>query len=512
MKEQVRDILSPLSSHIILLVELHPQHPKGAELVEFLNGVAECSTSIDIRVEEGSALRLTLLKDDEPTRVVFRAIPSGHEFTSLLLALLNLDGRGKNLPDEFTQKRISSLVGEIHLTTYISLSCPNCPDVVQALNVMAIAAPNITHEMVDGAIYSDEVKSLKIQSVPTVYADGELLHVGRGSLADLLSKLESRYGVAQGGESTTRSYDITIAGGGPAGVTAALYLARKGLNIAVVTERIGGQVNETASIENIPSIVTTMGSNLAESLRQQIAQYPNVASLESRTIESVEFAEDGVKRLQIKGGEVIESSQLIVATGAEWRRLGVDGESEYIGRGVAYCPHCDGPLFQGRSVAVIGGGNSGVEAAIDLSAICNRVTLFEYMDRLNADEILQHRVHAIDNIEVFTNMETTKVIGDGEQLTAIEVKDRVSGQLSNIDLDGLFVQIGLSAHSQLFAELLSLNSSAEIEVDRNGRTSVKGVYAAGDVTDVSYKQIIIAMGEGAKAALAAFDDRVRGDI
>lgn len=509
LKEQLKGIFASLGSQYSLLAELHPQHPKGAEMVEFLRDVAECSPKIELKEAEGEALQFTILKDGNPSGVIFRAIPNGHEFTSLILAILNLDGQGKNLPDEFTTGRIKSLLGEIKLTTYMSLTCTNCPDIVQSLNIMAILSSTITHEAVDGAIYQEEVDRLNIQSVPTVFADGELLHVGRGSIADIISKLEAKYGSDSSKEAITRSYDVTIAGGGPAGSTAALYLARKGLKVAVVAERIGGQVNETVDIENIPSVAKTTGANLAADLRHHISEYPTIELLENRTIEAFE-TEDGIKRLQIKGGEIIESPRLIISTGAQWRKLGVEGEGEYIGRGVAFCPHCDGPLFKGKSVAVIGGGNSGVEAAIDLSGICSKVTLFEFMEELKADGVLQEKLRSIPNVEIHTNVATSKIIGDGTRVIAIEIKDRATEEYRLIELDGIFIQIGLSANSALFKEHLSTNRAGEIEVDRNGRTSLQGVYAAGDVTDVSYKQIIISMGEGAKAALAAFDDKIRG--
>ncbi|MFI3332761.1 MAG: alkyl hydroperoxide reductase subunit F [Rikenellaceae bacterium] len=510
LKEQVRGILSSLSSHYTLLVELHPQHPRGVEAVEFLREVAECSPKVECSVVDGEALQFSILKDGNPSGVIFRAIPNGHEFTSLLLAILNLDGQGKNLPDDFIVGRIKSLKGEISLSTYMSLTCTNCPDVVQSLNIMAIFADNITHEAVDGALYQEEVDNLGIQSVPTVYANGQLLHVGRGGVADLLTKLEAKYGVEQSGEIITRSYDVLVAGAGPAGATAALYLARKGFSVGVVAERIGGQVNETAAIENISSIVSTTGPALAADLKRHMAEYPTIEVLENRTIESVEL-EDKIKRLTVKGGEVIESRQLIIATGAQWRRLGVNGESEYIGRGVAFCPHCDGPLFKDKRVAVVGGGNSGVEAAIDLAGICSNVTIFEFLESLKADEVLQKRLRELPNVQIRTNVQTTQIIGDGAKVEAIEIRDRATGSEESVALDGICIQIGLIANSQLFSEYLPTNGIGEIEVDRNCRTTVKGIYAAGDVTDVSYKQIIISMGEGAKAALAAFDDRIRGE-
>lgn len=508
LKDQLKGLFSALESNYTFLIELDSRHPKATEMVEFMKDFAECSTKMDCKIIESSSLQFTILKDDNASGVIFRAIPNGHEFTSLILAVLNLDGKGKNLPDEFTTMRIKALKGDINLTTYMSLTCTNCPDIVQSLNIMAILGANITHSAVDGALFEEEVNQLNVQSVPTVYADGELLHVGRGGIADLLAKLEAKYGSDENVEKVTRSYDIVVAGGGPGGATAALYLARKGLKVAVVAERIGGQVNETTTIENIPSVAITTGTTLAADLRQQLSQSATIDILENRSIESVEVV-DGVKKLNIKGGEIIEAPQLIIATGANWRKLGVNGEADYIGRGVAFCPHCDGPLFKGKEVAVIGGGNSGVEAAIDLSGICSKVTVLEFMETLKADEVLQEKLHSLSNVEVFTNVQTSQILGDGSKVVGVEIKDRATEELRTIDLSGIFIQIGLSANSTLFKEFVTTNRIGEIEVDRNGRTSAIGIYAAGDVTDVSYKQIVISMGEGAKAALAAFDDKIR---
>ncbi|MFI3292748.1 MAG: alkyl hydroperoxide reductase subunit F [Rikenellaceae bacterium] len=507
LKDQVRGVFSSLVSQYTLFVG-DDKSTKADEMIDFLGDVADCSPNIILQKSEIEEVGFSILKDGKDYGIKFRAIPNGHEFTSLLLAILNLDGKGRNLPDDFTIQRIKKLQGSINLTTYVSLTCTNCPDVVQALNIMAICSNNIKHETVDGAIYKSEVDNLNIQSVPTVYADGELFHVGRGGIAELLTKLESKYGSEESHQKVIRRYDVAIAGGGAAGATAAIYLARKGLTIAVVAERIGGQVNETGAIENIPSISTIMGTKLAHNLKAQMLEYPTIDILENRTIEGAEF-DDELKKLKVKGGEIIEAPQLIIATGAQWRKLGIRGESEYIGRGVAFCPHCDGPLFKGKNVAVIGGGNSGVEAAIDLSGICKKVTLLEFMPSLKADEVLQEKVRTLGNIEIMTNVQISQIIGDGTKVTAIELIYRTTEQMVEMAMDGIFIQIGLSANSLIFYDLVAVNHIGEIEVDRNGRTSTKGVYAAGDITDVSYKQIVISMGEGAKAALATFDDKIR---
>ncbi len=508
-KEQLKAIFAELRSNYIFATSQISSHPKGTELKAMLDDIADCSANISVSESSEQGLRFEILKDGVRSGVAFRAIPNGHEFNSLLLAILNMDGRGKNLPDDFTLKRIKALKGEINLTTYMSLSCTNCPDVVQSLNIIAaLSRGNITHEAVDGALFKEEVSDKGIQAVPTVYGDGELLHVGRSTLAELLSKLEARYGAEIIAENSTKEYDLIIAGGGPAGVTAAIYTARKGLSVAIIADRIGGQVNETSLIENIPSIKETFGEKLSSNLKSHAAEY-QIDIFENRTIEVAESSSK-IKRLICKGGEYFTSSQLIIATGAIWRRLGIVGESEYIGRGVAFCPHCDGALFGGKIVAVVGGGNSGVEAAIELAGICTKVYLIEFMERLKADEILQENLKELSNVEIFTNSQTTEIVGDNSKVTSLNLRDRSSHEERNIPLDGVFVQIGMSPNSEIFRDIVEVNSTGEIYTDRNGRTSTKGIYAAGDVSEVSYKQIIIAMGEGAKAALAAFDDRIRG--
>lgn len=506
--EQLRTLFVNLSSSYTLVIKADSTHESYTQLVEILADFSSCSDKITCSIEEGEAIAFSILKEGEPTGITFRAVPSGHEFTSLILAVLNADGKGKNLPDDFTTSRIKALRGVINLTTYMSLTCTNCPDVVQALNIMALLNKGISHQAVDGAIYQEEVETLHIQAVPTVYADGKQLHVGRGSVVELLDKLEAIYGSDKLEEVQTREYDLVVAGGGPAGITAAIYSARKGLHVAVVATQIGGQVNETTAIENIPSVIETTGTQLAIDLRSHAVHY-HIDILENRTIERFEV-EGANKVLYLKGGEEIKAPQLIVATGAKWRRLNITGESEYIGRGVAFCPHCDGPLFKGKRVAVIGGGNSGIEAAIDLAATSKEVTVFEYLDSLKADTVLQEKLKSLSNVTLYTSTITTEIVGDGNKVTAIRKKDRLSGEEQTIEVEGIFVQIGLSANSSLFAPHLDTNMIGEIIVDAYCRTPIAGLYAAGDVTNIAYKQVVISMGEGAKAALTAFDDRIRG--
>lgn len=481
-------------------------------MVELLNDVAGCSDKLSCESTqvETPGLAFTLLKDGQETGVKFRGIPNGHEFTSLLLAVLNADGKGKNLPDEAIGKRIKALQGPIHLQTYVSLTCTNCPDVVQALNIMALLNPQIAHEMIDGALYQEEVDALKIQGVPSVYADGSLLHVGRGTLGELLQKLEEKYGSLpqENGEPVQREFDTIVLGGGPAGASAAIYSARKGLRVAIVAERIGGQVKETVGIENLISVPQTTGTELAGALKSHIGHYP-IEVFENRQIEKAEL-QGKEKTISVTGGETFIAPTVIIATGASWRKLNVEGEAEYIGRGVAFCPHCDGPFYQGKDVAVIGCGNSGIEAAIDLAGICRKVTVFEFADALKADRVLQEKAESLPNVEIFTSSQTTQVMGDGEKVTGIHIKNRITNEESDYPLDGIFVQIGLAANSAPFRDVLETTPIGEIKIDAFCRTALPGVYAAGDVSSVPYKQIVIAMGEGAKAALSAFDDRIRG--
>lgn len=515
--QQVTEIFRNLEADYTFRISYAPRRGESSQLIEFLNDFAGTSPRLGVETQEadGDVLAFSLLKNGKETGVTFRGIPNGHEFTSLLLAVLNADGKGKNLPDEGIARRIRALGGDIHLQTYVSLTCTNCPDVVQTLNVFALLNPNIRHEMVDGALFQSEVDKLGVQAVPAVFANGKMLHVGRGTLGELLEKLEAACpssGETENDDNTPihRNFDVLVLGGGPAGASAAIYSARKGLKVAVVAERIGGQVKETVGIENLISIPYTTGNQLADNLRSHLTHYP-IELFENRRIESADLKGKD-KRIVVKGGETFQAPALIIATGAGWRHLNVDGESEYIGRGVAFCPHCDGPFYAGKEVAVIGGGNSGIEAAIDLAGICRKVTVVEFMDTLKADQVLQDKARSLPNVDILTSTQTTEVIGNGEKVTALRLKDRTTGEVHELTLDGVFVQIGLSANSQPFRNDLEMSRIGEILIDAHCRTNVPGVYAAGDVSSVPYKQIVIAMGEGAKAALSAFDDRVRGII
>ncbi len=511
--DQLKSIFAKLNTYITFRISVKSfAGDEAREMKSFLDDVASVSPRLSVEAVTAvvEAPTFELLKDGNPTGISFCGIPNGHEFTTLLMAVLNCDGQGKNLPDPGLAERIRSLNGPIRLSTYVSLTCTNCPDVAQALNVIALLNPSVENTVIDGAVVPDRVEALNIQSVPTVYADGKLLSVGRSSLGELLDKLEKLYGIAEGvHEDVVNEVDVLVIGAGPAGTAAAIYSARKGFDTALVAKTVGGQVKETMSIENLISVPETTGPKLAEDLRNHLSHYP-VKVFENRSVDSVDFS--GVRKSVRCGNEVFSAKAVIIATGAGWRRLSVPGEEEHIGHGVAFCTHCDGPFYAGKHVAVIGGGNSGIESAIDLAGICPEVDVFEFMDALKADEVLQDKARSMNNIKIHASVQVTEIIGDGKTVSGIRVKDRDSGSEQIYPVQGVFVQIGLTANSAPFKDILPMTKASEIIVDERCRTSIKGVYAAGDVTNVPYKQIVIAMGEGAKAALAAFDDMVRGEL
>jgi len=507
--EQLKTVFSKLENKVELVYNLS-EHADQNTLVEMLGEVGSTSQYIEVTAskEKSDIPQFHVEYKGKKNGIHFKGIPSGHEFTSLILAILNSDGKGK-FPDEMISERIKKIKGPVEITTYVSLTCENCPDVVQTLNQMAVIHGNFKHTMIDGQYTQEEIAKLGIQGVPSVIHNGKLLYTGRLNLIDLLTALEKEFGI----EETVKSaadlnlgdFDVVVIGGGPAGASAAIYSARKGLKTAILAEKIGGQVQETKGIENLIGVTYTEGPQLAAQLNQHMSEYP-IKKLEHRRVSSIQ--NHNVKKIELEGGEFLTAKSLIVATGAKWRELGIPGEKEYIGRGVAFCPHCDGPYYKGKKIAVVGGGNSGVEAAIDLAGIVKEVILFEFMDQLKADQVLVNKLKSLPNVSIVTNARTAEIIGDGQKVHALKYEDRKSGEMVRVDLDGIFVQIGLLPNSGFVKDVVETTKFGEIVVDNKNRTTVKGIYAAGDVTTVPYKQIVIAMGEGAKAALAAFEDQM----
>lgn len=511
--EQLKGVFAKIENQVDLVYDLS-DHADQSQMVNLLEQVASTAENIVVRPAEHNKKadfpQFHIEYAGKPNGIYFKGIPTGHEFTSLILAILNSDHKGK-FPDEKIAKRIGLIKGPVEIKTFISLTCENCPDVVQTLNQMAVIHGNFKHTMIDGAYTQDEITRLGIQGVPSVMVNDKLVYSGRLNLIDLLTALEKTFGT----EETTHAkivdmnlgqFDVVVVGGGPAGASAAIYAARKGLKTALLAEKVGGQVQETKGIENLIGVKYTEGPQLAAQLNQHIAEYP-ISLFEHRRVESVE-QEEGKKILKLEGGEFLHSKSIIVTTGAKWRELGIPGEKEYIGRGVAFCPHCDGPYYKGKKIAVIGGGNSGVEAAIDLAGIVREIILFEFQDQLKADKVLVDKLKSLPNVTIVTSARTSHVIGDGAKVVGLEYEDRTTSQTKRIELDGIFVQIGLLPNSGFIKNVVETTKFGEIVVDHKGRTSAPGIYAAGDVTTVPYKQIVIAMGEGAKAALAAFEDQM----
>jgi alkyl hydroperoxide reductase subunit F len=420
----------------------------------------------------------------------------GHEFTSFVMALLQVAGRKPKVDDKVIDQ-IKDLRGKYNFETYISLSCHNCPDVVQALNIMSVLNPDVTHVMIDGAKFQEEVDAKEIMAVPSVYLNGEMFASGKMTVEEILAKLGSKADVS---DIDGKEYDVLVVGGGPAGASAAIYAARKGIRTAIVAERFGGQVADTMGIENLIGTSYTEGPKLVASLEEHVKDYDvdiyNLQRAKSVTTGSVE----------LESGATLKSKAIIVATGARWRNLGIPGEAEFKNKGVAYCPHCDGPLFKGKRVAVIGGGNSGVEAAIDLAGIVGHVTVFEFMPELKADAVLQKKLHSLPNVDVITNAQTTHITGDST-VNGIVYIDRATEEEKCLGLEGVFVQIGLVPNTEFLD--VEKDRFGQVVVDSHGATNVPGVFAAGDCTHSPYKQIIISMGEGAKASLGAFDYLIR---
>lgn len=483
-------------------------HSKRDELVKFLSDIAGVSDNLAFEERDlGGTLRspisFLLEADGEDTGIRFSGIPAGHEFNSLVLAFLHASGTDIKL-DESLQRMVANVQGKLHFEVFISLSCHNCPDVVQALNQFALLSPNITAEMIDGGLYQDLVNQRDIQGVPSVYLNGELFANGKVTAAELIDKLmayEPTIAQAGAGEKLPLQ-DVTVIGGGPAGVSAAIYSARKGLKVTLIADRIGGQVKDTMDIENLISVKKTTGPELSGALLAHMNEY-DVTVKEHLKVARVEKGE--IKTVVLSSGEEIDTKTIIVATGAKWRELGVPGEKENVGNGVAYCPHCDGPFFKGKDVAVIGGGNSGIEAALDLAGIVKSVTVFEFMPELKADKVLVDKAEEKANVTIQRNVATREIKATNGKVSAIEFMDRATEEVKELPLEGVFVQIGLVPNSEFLGDLVARTRFGEIEINEKCQTSQEGIYAAGDVTTVPYKQIVISMGEGSKASLAAFE-------
>jgi alkyl hydroperoxide reductase subunit F len=481
----------------------------SADMFALLGDIASMSSMVTVTESRDSGGRrpsFALARPGEPARITFAGLPMGHEFTSLVLALLQVGGYPPKV-EQGVIDQIRSLQGDFEFITYISLSCQNCPDVVQALNLMSVLNPRVRHTMVDGALFDQEIAAHNIRSVPAIHLNGQSFGQGRMDVEQILAKLD-RGGAARAAAqmSAEAPYDMLIVGGGPAGASAAIYAARKGIRVAVAAERFGGQVLDTLGIDNLISVPHTEGPELARALEQNVRQHDvAIFNLQRAT----ELIPGELHTLRFASGATLAARSVILATGARWRELGVPGEAQYRNHGVAYCPHCDGPLFKGRPVAVVGGGNSGVEAAIDLAGIVQHVTLLEFAAALRADAVLVNRLRSLPNVTVLTGAQTTEVVGDGAQVTALRYTDRASGAAHELALDGVFVQIGLVPNTDWLKGAVAMSNRGEIETDARGQASVPGVFAGGDCTTTPYKQIVVALGEGSRAALGAFEYMMR---
>lgn len=507
LKKQLDTYLQNIKQPIEVSVSADSS-PKGQELKELVTEIAGLSNQISL-VEAANARTpsMSVAPKGQAPRVHFAGIPMGHEFTSLVLALLQAGGHPSKA-DPALLEQIKNIKGEFHFETYISLSCHNCPDVVQALNLMANLNPNITHVMIDGGLFQQEVDERQVMAVPSVYLNGEHFGQGRMTLEEIVAKIDTGAAEEKAAALNDKdTYDVLVVGGGPAGAAAAIYAARKGIRTGLVAERFGGQVMDTMGIENFISVPYTEGPKLAASLEAHVKEY-GVDIISGQRVANV--SRNGEVQVALESGATLKSRSLVLATGARWRSLGVPGEAEYKTKGVAYCPHCDGPFFKGKKVAVIGGGNSGIEAAIDLAGIVEHVTVLEFADTLRADDVLVKKAKSLNNVDIITNAQTTEVLGDGSKVNGLAYTDRVSGEAKKLDLAGVFVQIGLVPNTEFLKESeIELTRFGEVIIDAKGATSLPGVFAAGDATTVPYKQIVISMGAGATAALSAFDYLIR---
>jgi alkyl hydroperoxide reductase subunit F len=511
IKQQLQAYLGRLQQPIEIVATLDASD-KAQEIGELVKEIAALSDKISVRADGNARLvpSFAIGRPGEAARIEFAGIPMGHEFTSLVLALLQTGGHPPKVEPEVIEQ-IKALEGEFRFETFISLSCHNCPDVVQALNLIAVLNPGASSVMIDGSMFQKEVNERQIMAVPTVFLNGEPFGQGRMTIEEMVARLDVGAEKRDAEKISAKApFDVLVVGGGPAGAAAAIYAARKGIRTGVLAERFGGQVLDTMAIENFISVRATDGPKLAAGLEQHVREY----EVDIMNLQRADALIPGEQYHEVRtaSGAVLKAKSVIIATGARWREMNVPGEREYRGKGVAYCPHCDGPLFKGKRVAVIGGGNSGVEAAIDLAGIVGHVTLLEFDVQLRADAVLQKKLFSLPNVTVITQAQTTEVHGDANKVNALAYKDRSTGELKRLELEGIFVQIGLLPNTDWLKGTVALSSRGEIEIDACGQTSAPGVFAAGDATTVPYKQIIIAMGAGATASLGAFDHLIRSSV
>ena len=512
LSAQLGAYLEKLVQPIELVASLDDGEP-SRELWALLGQIAALSDRITLMRRDDDARRpsFAIERPGTDVGVRFAGLPMGHEFTSLVLALLQVGGHPSREAQALIEQ-VRDLEGEFSFETYFSLSCQNCPDVVQALNLMSVINPNIRHVAIDGALFQDEVERRQVMAVPTVFLNGEVFGQGRMGLEEIVARLDT--GTADRAAAQLRErapYEVLVVGGGPAGAAAAIYAARKGIRTGVVAERFGGQVLDTMGIENFPSVPYTEGPKFAAELERHVREYDvDVMNLQRAEALVPASAPGGLVGVRLANGATLSARTVVLSTGARWRQMGVPGEDTYRNKGVAYCPHCDGPLFKGKRVAVIGGGNSGVEAAIDLAGIVAQVTVLEFDSKLRADEVLQRKLRSLANVRVVLGAQTTEVFGDGSRVTGLAYSDRSGGGLHRVELEGIFVQIGLLPNTEWLQDSgVALSPRGEIVVDERGATSMAGVFAAGDATTVPYKQIVVAMGAGSTAALGAFDHLIR---
>lgn len=502
IKEQLAHYLQMMEGDVLLKVSAGSDDV-SRDMLALVDELATMSSRIKVeKTELQRTPSFSVNRIGEETGVTFAGIPLGHEFTSLVLALLQVSGRAPKV-DQKIIDQVKKIKGEYHFESYISLSCHNCPDVVQALNVMSVLNPNISHTMIDGGAFKEEVEAKNIMAVPTVFLNGESFGSGRMTLEEILAKMGSTTDPSE--FANKDPFDVLVVGGGPAGASAAIYAARKGIRTGIVAERFGGQIMDTLSIENFISVKATEGPKLAASLEEHVKEYDiDVMNLQrAKRLEKKDLIE-----IELENGAVLKSKTVILSTGARWRNVGVPGEAEFKNKGVAYCPHCDGPLFAGKDVAVIGGGNSGVEAAIDLAGIVNHVTVLEFNAELKADSVLQDRLNSLPNVTVLKNVQTQEITGT-DKVNGVTYVERDTGEAKHIELAGIFVQIGLVPNTDWLGETVERTKFGEIIVNNHGATNIPGVFAAGDCTNSPYKQIIISMGSGATASLGAFDYLIR---